>query len=111
MSARKVDPWKRPGLGPWLNDAGKRAQWDGLIFSRQDRIARSSLDWHKLVKWLTEYDKTMICLDPMADLTTASGRFVGVRGPPRGQRLHRAEDPRGDSRRHAGAGIAGCGRQ
>lgn len=76
MSARKVDPWKRPGLGPWLNDAGKRAQWDGLIFSRQDRIARSSLDWHKLVKWLAEYDKTMICLDPMADLTTASGRFV-----------------------------------
>ena len=76
VSARKVDPWKRPGLGPWLNDAGKRAQWDGLIFSRQDRIARSSLDWHKLVKWLTEYDKTMICLDPMADLTTASGRFV-----------------------------------
>jgi site-specific DNA recombinase len=76
VSARKVDPWKRPALGPWLNDADKRAQWDGLIFSRQDRIARSSLDWHKLVKWLAEYDKTMICLDPMADLTTASGRFV-----------------------------------
>ena len=28
------------------------------------------------MKWLPEHDKTMICLNPMADLTTISGRFT-----------------------------------
>ena len=43
VSARKVDPWKRPGLGPWLNDAGRRAEWDGLIFS--SKTASPGLAW------------------------------------------------------------------
>jgi site-specific DNA recombinase len=68
-----VPPWERPGLGKWLTDE-RLGQWDGLIVAKLDRLTRSLLDFERLVKWLQDRGKVLICIDPAIDLTTPAGR-------------------------------------
>jgi site-specific DNA recombinase len=68
-----VPPWERPGLGKWLRDE-RLGEWDGLIVAKLDRLTRSLLDFERLVKWLQDRGKVLICIDPAIDLTTPAGR-------------------------------------
>lgn len=68
-----VSPWDRPGLGKWLKD-DRLGEWDGLIVAKLDRLTRSLLDFERLVKWLQERGKTLVCIDPAIDLTTPAGK-------------------------------------
>jgi DNA invertase Pin-like site-specific DNA recombinase len=68
-----VPPWERPGLGKWLTDE-RIGEWDGLIVAKLDRLTRSLLDFERLVKWLQERGKVLICIDPAIDLTSPAGR-------------------------------------
>jgi site-specific DNA recombinase len=68
-----VPPWERPGLGRWLRDE-RLGEWDGLIVAKLDRLTRSLLDFERLVKWLQDRGKVLICIDPAIDLTTPAGR-------------------------------------
>jgi DNA invertase Pin-like site-specific DNA recombinase len=68
-----VPPWDRPGLGKWLKD-DRLGEWDGLIAAKLDRLTRSLLDFERLVKWLEERGKILVCLDPAIDLTTPAGK-------------------------------------
>ena len=68
-----VPPWDRPGLGKWLKE-DRLGAWDGLIVAKLDRLTRLLLDFERLVKWLQERGKTLVCIDPAIDLTTPAGR-------------------------------------
>lgn len=68
-----VSPFERPGLGPWLKD-DRLDMWDGLCVAKLDRLTRSLLDFVTLVSWLEAHGKTLICIDPMLDLSTPAGR-------------------------------------
>ncbi len=49
-------------------------RWDGLCVAKLDRLTRSLFDFVTLVSWLEARGKTLICIDPMLDLSTPSGR-------------------------------------
>ena len=68
-----VPPWDRPGLGKWLKD-DRLGLWDGLIVAKMDRLTRSLLDFERLVRWLQERGKVLVCLDPQIDLSTPAGK-------------------------------------
>jgi DNA invertase Pin-like site-specific DNA recombinase len=68
-----VSPFDRPGLGPWLLD-DRLDMWDGLCVAKLDRLTRSLFDFVTLVSWLEARGKTLICIDPMLDLSTPAGR-------------------------------------
>jgi site-specific DNA recombinase len=68
-----VPPWDRPGLGSWLKE-DRLGEWDGLICAKLDRLTRSLLDFERLVRWLQERGKVLVCLDPAIDLTTPAGK-------------------------------------
>lgn len=68
-----VSPFERPGLGPWLQD-DRLDKWDGLCVAKLDRLTRSLSDFVTLVSWLEARGKTLICIDPMLDLSTPAGR-------------------------------------
>jgi DNA invertase Pin-like site-specific DNA recombinase len=68
-----VSPFERPGLGPWLQD-DRLDMWDGIIVAKLDRLTRSLFDFVTLVSWLEARGKTLVCIDPMLDLSTPSGR-------------------------------------
>ncbi len=42
--------------------------------AKLDRLTRSMLDFETLIRWLDEYGKTLICLDPQLDLSTPAGK-------------------------------------
>lgn len=58
VSASKIEPFSRPGLGPWLND--RTDEFDILIFWRMDRAVRSMGDLHALVQWARKYEKALV---------------------------------------------------
>jgi site-specific DNA recombinase len=68
-----VNPWERPGLGPWLQD-DRLNRWDAICVAKLDRLTRSLIDFVSLMAWLEAHGKTLVCLDPTLDLTTPSGR-------------------------------------
>ncbi|HEX9542767.1 MAG TPA: recombinase family protein [Streptosporangiaceae bacterium] len=68
-----VSPFERPGLGPWLQD-DRLEMWDGLCVAKLDRLTRSLFDFVTLVSWLEARGKTLICIDPLLDLSTPAGR-------------------------------------
>jgi DNA invertase Pin-like site-specific DNA recombinase len=70
-----VDPFKRDGLGPWLTDPSKIAQWDGLMVAKLDRLSRSLLDFAILLKWCESHGKTIISVSEGIDFSTAMGRM------------------------------------
>jgi site-specific DNA recombinase len=68
-----VSPFERAGLGPWLRD-DRLDMWDAICVARLDRLTRSLFDFVTLTSWLEARGKTLICLDPMLDLSTPAGR-------------------------------------
>lgn len=66
-----ISPFERPGLGPWLQDE-RLDMWDAIIVVKLDRLTRSLFDFVTLVSWLEARGKTMICIDPMLDLSTSA---------------------------------------
>lgn len=73
-----VDPFERPGLGPWLQD-DRLGMWDAICVAKLDRLTRSLFHFVTLVSWLEVRGKTLVCLDPVLDLSTPAGRaFASV---------------------------------
>lgn len=70
-----VSPLLREGLGPWLTDPEKIAQWDVLIVSKVDRLTRSLSDFDDLVSWLDRNGKTLVSVSESLDLSTSTGRM------------------------------------
>lgn len=68
-----ISPFERPGLGPWLQE-DRLNMWDAIIVAKLDRLTRSLFDFVALVSWLEARGKTLICIDPMLDLSTRDGR-------------------------------------
>ncbi|MGI8451915.1 MAG: recombinase family protein [Streptosporangiaceae bacterium] len=71
----RVPPVLRPGLGPWLTDPEKLAQWDILIVAKLDRLLRSisGLSW--LMKFCEEEHKSFASIAEHIDLSSPSGRL------------------------------------
>lgn len=54
-----VSPFDRPDLGPWLVE-DKAAEWDVLVFSKLDRLFRSTRDCVKFAEWAEEHGKMLV---------------------------------------------------
>lgn len=54
-----VDPFKRPDLGPWLAE-DKSHEWDVLVFSKLDRLFRSTRDCVKFAEWADNHSKVLV---------------------------------------------------
>ena len=70
-----ISPFAREGLGPWLIDPEKIAQWDTLIVAKLDRLTRSLKDFDELVEWLDANGKTLVSVSESLDLSTSTGRM------------------------------------
>ena len=68
-----ISPFERPGLGPWLQE-DRLGMWDAICVAKLDRLTRSLFDFVTLTSWLEAQGKTLVCLDPMLDLSTPAGR-------------------------------------
>ena len=54
-----VSPFERPDLGPWLSPE-KQDDWDVLVFSKIDRMFRSTRDCVKFAEWAEERKKILV---------------------------------------------------
>ena len=54
-----VSPFDRPDLGPWLSD-DKSHEWDVLVFSKLDRLFRSTRDCVKFAEWAEQHSKMLV---------------------------------------------------
>lgn len=54
-----VSPFERPDLGPWLSPE-KQDEWDVLVFSKIDRMFRSTRDCVKFAEWAEERKKILV---------------------------------------------------
>jgi site-specific DNA recombinase len=54
-----VSPFDRPDLGPWLTDE-KSHEWDVLVFSKLDRLFRSTRDCVKFAEWAEQHSKMLV---------------------------------------------------
>lgn len=54
-----VNPFERPDLGPWLSD-DKAHEWDLLVFSKLDRLFRSTRDCIKFAEWAEAHSKMLV---------------------------------------------------
>jgi DNA invertase Pin-like site-specific DNA recombinase len=59
-----VPMWERPKAGPWMNDASKRAQYDGFIFSALDRLGRNARHISAMRDWAEDHGKVLIVRSP-----------------------------------------------
>jgi site-specific DNA recombinase len=59
-----VPMWERPKAGPWMNDATKRMQYDGFIFSALDRLGRNARHISAMRDWAEDYGKVLIVRSP-----------------------------------------------
>lgn len=63
VSASEVEPFSRPGLGPWLTE--RVDEYDVLLFWKQDRAARSMQDMTALLQFAKTHRKVLvICENP-----------------------------------------------
>jgi site-specific DNA recombinase len=74
----KTDPFRRPELGPWLNEPHLIATYDGIVAAKLDRFARSVRYWAHLLDWAKEQGKTVVCVEPFIDFSTPTGQLVGM---------------------------------
>jgi len=58
------DPFKRKGLGPWLTDPVRMAQYDEVLVSSIDRLARKFHYLVDLQRWADENGKRITVLEP-----------------------------------------------
>lgn len=70
-----VSPFDAPELGPYLKEPLSE-EWDILVAWKLDRLARNSINTHKLFAWIIEQDKTLVCISENIDLGTWVGRMV-----------------------------------
>lgn len=54
-----VKPADRPDLGPWLAD-DKAHEWDVLVFSKLDRLFRSTRDCVQFAEWAEQHSKMLV---------------------------------------------------
>jgi site-specific DNA recombinase len=54
-----VSPFERPDLGPWLSPE-KAHEWDVLVFSKLDRLFRSTRDCVKFAEWAEQNRKILV---------------------------------------------------
>jgi DNA invertase Pin-like site-specific DNA recombinase len=54
-----VSPFERPDLGPWLAD-DKQHEWQVLVFSKLDRLFRSTRDCVKFAEWAEQHSKLLV---------------------------------------------------
>ena len=59
-----TDPFKRPGLGKFLTDPVKRAQYDEIVASTLDRLGRNARDLAELRNWAEDHEKIITILSP-----------------------------------------------
>jgi site-specific DNA recombinase len=73
-----TDPWARPQLGPWLSDPALIAQYDGIVASHVDRLARSTVHFMRLLHWADEHGKTVITVGEQGiDFSSPMGKLLG----------------------------------
>lgn len=72
--AGKLDPFKRPGLGPYLTNPALIGTWDILVTTRIDRANRHTRDFLKLMDWCDKNGKLYVSLSENIDMTTPGGR-------------------------------------
>jgi site-specific DNA recombinase len=58
----RMPAFDRPKLGPWLNDPGRMALYDGVLFSKMDRATRTR-GWD-VRQWAEQHDKKLIVVMP-----------------------------------------------
>lgn len=84
VSAAKVPPWERPGLGEWLR---RPEDWDTLAFWKLDRLVRSVGDFAEMVKWArgkpnntglppVDRPKNLVSITDKIDLESPMGRAM-----------------------------------
>ncbi|MDP7733630.1 recombinase family protein [Mycobacterium paragordonae] len=54
-----VSPFERPDLGPWLSPE-KQGEWDVLVFSKIDRMFRSTRDCVRFAEWAEGHKKILV---------------------------------------------------
>lgn len=62
-----ISPFDRPGLGPWLN---RPQDYDAIVFPKDDRVTRETLDILLLLDWAEKNDKGIVILEPFIDSRT-----------------------------------------
>lgn len=73
-----TDPWARPELGPWLTKPELTVQYDGIIASHIDRLARSTIHFMRLLHWADEHGKKIITTGEQGiDFSTPVGKLLG----------------------------------
>lgn len=70
-----LSPFDTPALGPYLakplmND------WDIICSWKLDRIARNSLELHKVFAWVQDNGKQLVCVSDNIDLSSWVGRMI-----------------------------------
>lgn len=54
-----VSPFNRPDLGPWLTPE-REHEWDVIVFSKIDRMFRSTRDCVKFAEWAESHRKVLV---------------------------------------------------
>ena len=72
-----VSPFKRPGLGPWLTEPERLAQYDVLVASSVDRLGRSAADLFRLREWAESNGKSIQVLSPSLTWPPARDDIAG----------------------------------
>ena len=68
-----TNPFEREHLGPWLTDPAKIAQWDIIVASKLDRLARSVRYLHDLQQWCDEHTKRIVVIDQRLEWPVPTG--------------------------------------
>ncbi|WP_406108810.1 recombinase family protein [Micromonospora globbae] len=69
VSAGTVGPFDRAGLGPYLKDPEKIAEYDAIAWSKLDRAIRNMMDLNGLALFAVEHKKMLIfCTGPGGSL-------------------------------------------
>jgi hypothetical protein len=71
-----VSPFARAGLGPWLTDPARIAQYDALYVAKLDRLTRSLQDFVALAAWCADHSKKLLFVSESLDLSTPNGRLA-----------------------------------
>lgn len=73
VSASKIHPMKRPGLGKWL---GQDHEYDEILFWRVDRLVRRVGDFADMIKWAEDRGKGLASATEPFDLATPLGKAM-----------------------------------
>jgi len=68
-----VDPFDRPELGEWLRH--RVSDFDGVVFSKVDRLTRSLKHFVDFISWADEQGKFVAAVTDNLDTSTSTGRF------------------------------------